>query len=126
MGSSDEELCAVDITEPVPSPPTKQLPAYNGFGSQEDSAQNCTSLVIGHSCTLSQEMHATEGLITCSFTGVDWCKSQHVLEILSSALQIPRPPRKDFYKLMNKDKAVLRFVCRLVEASGAPKNLIDG
>ncbi|CAL8469429.1 g8970 [Coccomyxa elongata] len=83
MGSSDEELCAVDITEPVPPPPAKQLPAYNGFGSPEDSAQNCTSL-------------------------------------------IPRPPRKDFYKLMNKDKAVLRFVCRLVEASGAPKNLIDG
>jgi hypothetical protein len=34
-------------------------------------------------------------------------------------MQIPRPPRKDFYKLMNKDKAVLRFVCRLVEHTGA-------
>ena len=59
MGSSDEELCAVDITEPVPPSPAKQLPAYNGFGSPEDSAQNCTSLVIGHYCTFPQDMHGT-------------------------------------------------------------------
>ncbi len=55
MGSSDEELCAVDVTEPVDAAPAKQLPEYNGFGSLEDSAQNCTSLVMlqGHliSCT---------------------------------------------------------------------------
>lgn len=45
MGSSNEELCAVDVTEPVSAAPAKQLPEYNGFGSLEDSAQNCTSLV---------------------------------------------------------------------------------
>ena len=32
--------------------------------------------------------------------------------------QVPRPPRKDFYKLMNRDHIVLRFACRLVEAPG--------
>ena len=41
------------------------------------------------------------------------------MEMFVLPMQIPRPPRKDFYKLMNKDKAVLRFVCRLVEHSGA-------
>lgn len=46
MDSSDEELCAVDVTESVPARATKQLPEYNGYGSLEDSAQNCTSLVI--------------------------------------------------------------------------------
>ncbi len=30
-------------------------------------------------------------------------------------LQVPKPPRKDFYKLMNKDKIVLRFSTRFVE-----------
>ena len=32
-------------------------------------------------------------------------------------LQIPKAPRKDFYKLMNKDKIVLRFGTRFVETS---------
>ncbi len=30
-------------------------------------------------------------------------------------LQVPKPPKKDFYKLMNKDKIVLRFSTRFVE-----------
>ena len=33
-------------------------------------------------------------------------------------MQVPRPPRKDFYKLMNRDHIVLRFACRLVDAPG--------
>ena len=33
-------------------------------------------------------------------------------------MQVPRPPRKDFYKLMNQDHIVLRFACRLVETPG--------
>lgn len=33
------------------------------------------------------------------------------------ALQVPKPPKKDFYKLMNKDKIVLRFSTRFVETS---------
>ncbi len=29
--------------------------------------------------------------------------------------QVPKAPKKDFYKLMNKDKIVLRFSTRFVE-----------
>ncbi|KAK9810289.1 hypothetical protein WJX72_008124 [[Myrmecia] bisecta] len=28
---------------------------------------------------------------------------------------VPKPPKRDFYKLMNKDKIILRFGCRFVE-----------
>lgn len=45
LNYSDEELMPVDVREPVPAAPGRQLPEYNGFGSLEDSAQNCTSLV---------------------------------------------------------------------------------
>ena len=34
---------------------------------------------------------------------------------LLTAVQVPKPPKKDFYKLMNKDKIVLRFSTRFVE-----------
>lgn len=33
-------------------------------------------------------------------------------------MQVPRPPKKDFYKLMNRDRIVLRFAARLVETPG--------
>jgi len=32
--------------------------------------------------------------------------------------QVPRPPRKDFYKLMNRDHIVLRYAIRLVATTG--------
>ncbi len=32
-------------------------------------------------------------------------------------MQVPKPPKKDFYKLMNKDKIILRFGCRFVETA---------
>ena len=32
-------------------------------------------------------------------------------------VQVPKPPKKDFYKLMNKDKIILRFGCRFVETA---------
>lgn len=32
--------------------------------------------------------------------------------------QVPRPPRKDFYKLMNRDHIVLRYAIRLVTTTG--------
>eukprot|EP00884_Botryococcus_braunii_P011056 jgi/Botrbrau1/19952/Bobra.0059s0068.1 len=60
FGTTEAELEALNIREPIPEVPKAPLPPYNGFGSLEDSAQSCTSLV-------------------------------------------PRPPRKDLYKLMNKD-----------------------
>lgn len=50
--------------------PQPSLPPHNGFGSQEDSKQNCVMLV-------------------------------------------PKPPKKDFLKLMNKDQIVLRFSAKL-------------
>ena len=44
LGYSAEELAALDVREPLPEPGARELPAHNGFGSWEDSAQNCTSL----------------------------------------------------------------------------------
>ncbi len=41
------------------------------------------------------------------------------------AAQVPRPPRKDFYKLMNRDRIVLRFAVRLVETPGYPLSETD-
>ena len=35
--------------------------------------------------------------------------------LLLIVVQVPKPPKKDFYKLMNKDKIVLRFSTRFVE-----------
>jgi EF-hand domain-containing protein 1 len=72
----------LDIREPVPEAPKAPLPPYNGFGSLEDSAQSCTSL-------------------------------------------IPRAPRKDLYKLMNKDRVVLRFKCCFVDVGTSPLALSD-
>ena len=34
-------------------------------------------------------------------------------------MQIPRPPRKDFYRLMNKERTVLRFGCCLLEGAAS-------
>ena len=53
----------------------RELPAFNGFGSLEDSAQNCKSL-------------------------------------------LPQPPKKDFYRLMQCHRIVLRFNCRLSPVAG--------
>ena len=70
MGLSDEELKPIDIAEKQSTLPRPSLPPYNGFGSFEDSRQNCIMLV-------------------------------------------PKPPKKDFLKLMNKDSIVLRFSATL-------------
>jgi hypothetical protein len=66
MGYHGSEMEAINVQEVIPNPPKRELPPYNGFGSYEDSKQNCTSL-------------------------------------------LPKPPTRDFAKLMNKDKQCLRF-----------------
>ena len=43
----------------------------------------------------------------------------------TAASQVPRPPRKDFYKLMSRDRIVLRFAVRLVETPGYPLSKTD-
>ena len=45
LGYSAEELEPLNVRESLPEPASRQLPAHNGFGSMEDSAQNCISLV---------------------------------------------------------------------------------
>lgn len=74
LGMSEEELATIDITlnERPKTKPT--LPPHNGFGSLEDSKQNCIML-------------------------------------------IPKPPKKDFLRLMNKDRIVLRFASELTPTS---------
>ncbi|KAI8464444.1 MAG: hypothetical protein J3K34DRAFT_526184 [Monoraphidium minutum] len=70
LGYPDEMLEAIDIAEPVPPVPRPAVPPYNGYGSLDDSRQNCVALV-------------------------------------------PKPPKKDMHKLMNKDKIILRFTARM-------------
>lgn len=72
MGYGDAELATVDVKEPLVPKPRAALPPYNGYGTLEDSLQNCLSL-------------------------------------------IPKPPKRDLHKLMNKDKIILRFVVRMIE-----------
>lgn len=46
LGFSGEEMAPLEIAAPAASAlPSRTLPAYNGFGSYEDSAQNCVSLL---------------------------------------------------------------------------------
>jgi hypothetical protein len=52
--------------------PKAALPPFNGYGTLDDSKQNCTSLV-------------------------------------------PKPPKRDMHKLMNKDKIILRFTCCMAD-----------
>jgi hypothetical protein len=66
LGFTPEELEPLDVGEPVPGLPRPAMPPYNGYGTLEDSKQNCIALV-------------------------------------------PKPPRKDMHKLMNKDKIILRW-----------------
>lgn len=66
MGYSNEDMEAINVQEAMQKSPKRELPPYNGFGSFEDSKQNCLSL-------------------------------------------LPKPPARDFAKLMNKDKQCLRF-----------------
>jgi Ca2+-binding EF-hand superfamily protein len=70
-----ERFEAVDVSEPPLPPQQRQVPPYNGFGSQEDSLASHLNL-------------------------------------------IPKPPRRDFKKFMEKDRHgldsnVLRFVARM-------------
>jgi len=71
LGFAEDELAPIDVREPIIPKPRPALPAYNGYGTIEDSLQNCLSLM-------------------------------------------PKPPRRDLHKLMNKDKIILRFVVRIV------------
>ena len=75
VGYSPEMMAPVDIREPLPSDRSSTLPPYNGYGTLEDSAQNCRHLV-------------------------------------------PKPPKRDFYKLINKSKIVLRFGTRFINKPG--------
>ncbi|GIL45577.1 hypothetical protein Vafri_2780 [Volvox africanus] len=72
LGFGEEEMTPVDIKEPILPKPKAALPPYNGYGTLEDSLQNCLSLV-------------------------------------------PKPPKRDLHKLMNKDKIILRFVVKMVD-----------
>mmetsp|Transcript_4241 Transcript_4241/g.7013 ORF Transcript_4241/g.7013 Transcript_4241/m.7013 type:complete len:624 (-) Transcript_4241:564-2435(-) len=72
LGFTDEDLQPVEVREAVSTLPRSALPPFNGYGTLQDSLQNCLSLV-------------------------------------------PKPPRRDMHKLMNKDKIILRFTVKIVE-----------
>lgn len=72
MGLSDEALAPIDITEEIKPLPKNTLPPYNGFGSLEDSKQNCVMLIA-------------------------------------------KPPKKNFHKIMDNEKKLMRFIARMAE-----------
>lgn len=74
-GRDEMDFAPLDISEEPENVPETSLPEYNGFGSLEDTQQNCVSL-------------------------------------------IPKPPKKDFHKLMYNEKKVLRFVAKFFEGEG--------
>lgn len=82
MGADDMMLSTIDVKESISSLPRPALPPFNGYGTLEDSLQNCLSLV-------------------------------------------PKPPRRDMHKLMNKDKIILRFTVRMVETDTHKHSPID-
>lgn len=45
QGCTAAEAAPIDMAERIPQPAPRPLPPYNGFGSLEDSAQSCRSLV---------------------------------------------------------------------------------
>ena len=45
QGCTAAEAAPVDMAERIPQPAPRPLPPYNGFGSLEDSAQSCRSLI---------------------------------------------------------------------------------
>ena len=45
QGCPAAELAAINVAERIPAPAPRELPPYNGFGSLEDSAQSCRSLI---------------------------------------------------------------------------------
>jgi hypothetical protein len=59
-------------------------------------------------CTQFNPKHLHKGIILeIQF------KTRMTTELMMS--QIPKPPRQDVYKLINKEKTVLRFSCCMVE-----------
>jgi len=45
LGYTDEMLEAFNVKEPVEPLPRPAMPPYNGYGTLEDSKQNCIALV---------------------------------------------------------------------------------
>ncbi|KAF6256559.1 hypothetical protein COO60DRAFT_1627135 [Scenedesmus sp. NREL 46B-D3] len=74
LGYPSEVLEPLHVAEAIPPLPRPALPPYNGYGTLDDSKQNCVALV-------------------------------------------PKPPKKDMHKLMNKDKIILRFTARMTPGS---------
>eukprot|EP00879_Flechtneria_rotunda_P003529 GHRR01003761.1.p1 GENE.GHRR01003761.1~~GHRR01003761.1.p1 ORF type:complete len:637 (+),score=222.63 GHRR01003761.1:163-2073(+) len=74
LGYPPEALEPLTVAEAIPPLPRPALPPYNGYGTLDDSKQNCVALV-------------------------------------------PKPPKKDMHKLMNKDKIILRFTARMTPGS---------
>lgn len=71
-GLEEKDLADIDITEVKVPLPKNSLPPYNGFGSLEDSKQNCIMLIT-------------------------------------------KPPKKNFHKIMDNEKKLMRFIARMSE-----------
>ena len=72
MGLDAAALAPIDVTEEVKPLATNELPPHNGFGSLEDSRQNCFMLIA-------------------------------------------KPPKKNFHKIMDNEKKLMRFIARMSE-----------
>lgn len=45
LGYPSEAMEGLDVAEPIPPMPAAALPPYNGYGTLDDSKQNCIALV---------------------------------------------------------------------------------
>ncbi len=122
---TEGELVPIDVSEPKKPLPKPTLPAYNGFGSLEDSLQNCVKLVgvawpARRACCSA--LHHCGTVLRPKLKGSPACLA-YGCEL--GALQVPTAPKRDLVALMNKDRIVLRFKCKLAEDSGYRLTNID-
>ena len=82
LGYTEEDLTPINVQEPIVPLSKPALPPFNGYGTLEDSLQNCLALV-------------------------------------------PKPPKRDMHKLMNKDKIILRFTVKMMDTDTHKHSAID-
>ncbi|KAF8065932.1 efhc2 [Scenedesmus sp. PABB004] len=126
LGFPAEALEAVPVAEPIPPLPRPALPPYNGYGSLDDSRQNCVALV-------PKPPKKARG-----------ARSRHSRRPAPPPASLARPPtlaapppcarprsppplppstttaatqQQDMHKLMNKDKIILRFTAAMAPGS---------
>lgn len=123
---------------PPPPPHFVLLPPcrYNGYGTLEDSKQNCVALVPKPPKKVGAALLAAPALMSWPVQAAERVlHTAHSVRPARSSL-IPHSLHKhtpnpllvhlqDMHKLMNKDKIILRFSARMQPTERAPVSLAD-